>query len=96
MSGGDGPDYNKGGGHRGLFHSSGDSLKQAGASPDRTRFSHISELQLQLEDQEDRGCRNKLKGVPEADGPENLQEKVTAILEGLLRDPNQPAPQHPH
>lgn len=46
----------------------------------------LAEMQLHQEDLENRGCRNNLRlwGLPEAKGPENLQETILAILHRVL------------
>lgn len=47
------------------------------------------EMQLHLEEMEDRSRRNnlRLRGIPEATGPEDLQETVTAIFHRILETP---------
>lgn len=56
---------------------------------DRASDSHIVEAQLNLEEMEDRSRRNNLRlwGLPEATGPEDLAETVTAIFHSLLDSP---------
>lgn len=47
------------------------------------------EMQLHLEKMEDRSRRNnlRLRGIPEATGPEDLQETVTAIFHRIMEAP---------
>lgn len=47
----------------------------------------IQEMQLHIEEMEDHSSRNNLWGIPEATGPEDLAETVTAIIHRLLGTP---------
>lgn len=65
------------------------ALEKQVAQLEQSHTSHqadLAELQLHLEDQENRSRRNNLRprGLPEATGPENLQETVRAILHKIL------------
>lgn len=62
---------------------------------ERANASHMvesQEMQLHLEEMEDRSRRNnlRLRGLPEATGPEDLAVTVTAIFDSLL-DPTPPS-----
>lgn len=65
------------------------TLEQRVARLEQTHTSHqydLAEMQLHLEDLENQSRRNnlRLRGLPEAMGPENLQETVRAILHKIL------------
>lgn len=59
--------------------------------------TQLSNLHLQLEDQEDRNrCNNlRIRGLPETEGPENLMDIVTSLFRTVLEqtDPEIPAVQ---